>query len=1585
MEPDDLFDQLFPTAEADSDTPPQTISAQTSGQNVDPVEAATIISEDYRRYLATLMQPRIPAVAHALEDALATDEFLSKGPYLQLSPSYAPGRSPRELIDAGILHTSFGELSESLDLGRPLYRHQENSLTKIQRGRNVIVSTGTGSGKTESFLLPIVDDLLRQRDSGQLGPGVRALLLYPMNALANDQVKRLRQLLAHTPDITFGRYTGETKTKRSDALEYYKSIEGLSSNPLPNELISREEMQATPPHILLTNYAMLEYILLRPRDTALFDGEHANSWKFIVIDEAHVYSGAQGTEVAMLLRRLRDRVERSSPLQCIATSASLQGDKARITKFGSDLFGTTFEWEDSDPARQDVVFAEKTEHPVQPTWEPPEQLFDAEFAAGALLGTAEEYAEGNGQTTFAALSSEKHVISLRTDLMQQSRPMSELAAALWPQSDSSAALKRLHNLVLLGESVTDGATPVLSARYHMFVRATEGAYLSFSPDLAPTISLSRQTHNEGSPSFRMGTCIRCGAVHLGVRQEDHILVPDVSANGKSPAQWAVIVDDEQDPQLDEEDSLIYGIQDADEGASVQSPVLGMCSQCGWLTSHDSTVCGNKECGSSAILRIRVLEATRGDNKALKCLVCGGNSEGQIRELMTDRNAAPAVLTSSLFQLLPQSRDPESQEMVGGGRKLLTFSDSRQAAAFAAPYLENSYNRLLQRRAMVEALRSANGNPLGFTGLCNRTISVAKKHRLFQGSGESAMSREESLRQNVTTALYADLASTRRRLSLEGLALAKVEVNADALRELRCFPRIEKMFGLKDPQHGEDTARAFLNVLIQEMRQRGALVGLVEVDWSSELLSPRNAQFAYRRQGGGDPKRCLYSWTAARNTNNREKFVGRILDALGIKEKKAERVRQVLCEVFDSLSDSDITKGTTELAVKPSALEFTLGGSVEWYECDTCRNITAFNVLDLCPNGWCKGTLRTLDTNSNAFTSEHYRHMAMTMELAPLSAREHTAQWVPEKAARIQQEFIKGAINVLSCSTTFELGVDVGDLQSVVLRNVPPRTANYVQRAGRAGRRAGSAAFILTFANRASHDLTVFRDPEQMIDGAMEAPFINTSNPRIAERHLYSIAFAAFLRWHADRGTEWNQIGEFILGDNNSPEGLPLLEQFVAELPTSVSDAALRVFPDEIHREIGLDRNQWVKGFLERWRDATDGFRSEYNELKELQDSYYEHHQGKKGDAIRYTLHTLSREQLFSFMSKKNLLPKYGFPVDTVELATAFSPRGSELNLSRDLQLAISDYAPGSTVVAGNHLWDVVGLRTLPQRDLKNYFWKLCSHCHHVASSLTPFGAQAACSRCDTPLTETKTREFIIPQYGFIAKMNSKPVGMVRPQARWNRIEFVKDFGTQHDEMTYRVPHCEVRASSWTRSEMGIVEMGSGAGFWYCPRCGFAARGAKAPQSHNNPRTERNCSYRLELKSLGHTYQTDIASISVPTCGIEEPEFWRSGLYALIESASERLEIDRNDLNGTIAQWESLPTMVLYDTVPGGAGISKRIIENLPSIVDAALERVSGCTCGEDTSCYSCLRSYQNQRYHEELMRKNAIQLLSAMKEAVSAG
>lgn len=547
---------------------------------LNPIEAMDTIRQTYLRYLKTIYPFQDISLQKAFHTEIAQPDLLVKGPMLEAAPPFQHGRSINELIDADILHPSFRKLgSDALPIKRPLYLHQDQAITHIaNHQRNLIVATGTGSGKTEAFLLPILNHLLQEEEQGTLRqPGVRALLLYPMNALANDQLRRLRRVLANYPSITFGRYTGETEEAEKDAEErFYQQFP--SEQLLPNEIISRTRMRNAPPHILLTNYAMLEYLLLRPEDCEFFDGESGKHWRFLVLDEAHIYDGASGIEIAMLLRRLKDRVVQSEPdrLRCIATSATLgkgRSDFVAAANFASNLFGETFEWHPTDPKRQDVIEAtrislaelgsawgggtptlyyalkqtiaalsisESVDTPplhlsslletlttaTAPFFTEQTAVHEAQYYATKQWESDTHATSEHEQTQHAInaflyglLRGDQHIHDLQNQLGTQPRLLGDIAHHIFPGDPQAEQ----HLVTLVDLAVRARPEPIsfslLPARYHAFARALEGVFACLNiqghSDHQPHLFLSR---HETCPecqgwAIELAACARCGATY----------------------------------------------------------------------------------------------------------------------------------------------------------------------------------------------------------------------------------------------------------------------------------------------------------------------------------------------------------------------------------------------------------------------------------------------------------------------------------------------------------------------------------------------------------------------------------------------------------------------------------------------------------------------------------------------------------------------------------------------------------------------------------------------------------------------------------------------------------------------------------------------------------------------------------------------------------------------------------------------------------------------------------------------------------------------------------------------------------------
>lgn len=339
----------------------------------DPIKASREIKASYIDYITTTFDLADPDYAQALRSELQREGMVAKGPYLDIGGSYETGAALSRLMEEGKASPLFSALEpvpekdRELKLNRPLYSHQERALALASAGENLVVTTGTGSGKTESFLLPILEHLLREEEQGELGPGVRAIIIYPMNALANDQMKRMRALLKGHPAITFGLYNGNTEHIQTRALDAYRRT--LQADPWPNEIISREAMQAAPPHILITNYSMLEYMMLRPKDDAVFRGAKL---RYIVLDEAHIYKGATGMETSLLMRRLRARISQPDSVQYILTSATLGGPEA-----DGDILAFARSLCDVDFKPGGIIRSKEKRPPMEETRDFPPELFRA--------------------------------------------------------------------------------------------------------------------------------------------------------------------------------------------------------------------------------------------------------------------------------------------------------------------------------------------------------------------------------------------------------------------------------------------------------------------------------------------------------------------------------------------------------------------------------------------------------------------------------------------------------------------------------------------------------------------------------------------------------------------------------------------------------------------------------------------------------------------------------------------------------------------------------------------------------------------------------------------------------------------------------------------------------------------------------------------------------------------------------------------------------------------------------------------------------------------------------------------------------
>lgn len=1094
------------------------------------------------------------------------------------------------------LHPRTVEILSAAGLSYQLYEHQVKTVREASQGKTVVLSAGTGSGKTEAFLIPLLDRLFWDDERGLddlSQPGVRAMIIYPLNALVNNQIERILELLRGQVTVSFAYYTGRLKESRGDAERLYTSL-GREVPPAC-QIIDRQSLRGLgkanksrqgPPHILVTNFSMLEYMLIRPQDHSIFQHLRFNGrprLRAIVLDEAHVYGGAQAAEIHMLLRRAALRFgTRLEDIQGYATSATLgsEGGDEKLRAFAAAMFsapedrvasviGHRYLPPEGSAVREDLGALRPPEELPADGPLVPEDLQTLHFDGlgkpielvqdAALARKAAETCVGLGLADAAevdaliaasenrpavllhgVLSRHPRLVALRKWLFQgrddgeqeqhETRYLHEVVRKLFPdqgENPSEAAQRATYALLQLGAlaRLEAGQHPYIPTRMHLFMRTPAGVWVDPRPGA------------ESSPTWPWGRLTSQPRADFDEDEPWLRLYLCGTCSGPVLQAW------KRSDELDE--SPLAASARPGHGMVAVSP------------DADSSSRLPESWGGQAV---RIEQIDGGDDAgrapgSLR-LSCCPHCESKNVELenlqLPSRSALPALVDAIYPSLGEVPQAAGEPPLPGGGRRMLAFSDSRQGAARVAAEVERTHDTGVNRQLLWKIL-SQDDEPVSYQDLHE---ALFEHPLLAQRAEASAIDDEEDpsefLENLATVSIYEELSTPPTRgNTLEALGLVEV-----------CYPRLrqvdvpEDLRGVLSPDVWHD----LLATVLDDARRRGAVsrrsLGLDDKSWSLRELLPYPRDGRVLTFSGGaheieiiddeDKKRneeriALLPVAHPERARMRD-FAARLCERreLGLDE---EHLLRAVWEALEKLAADTkckwlkLVSAGDALGVQIDLRKLAFRGHTDGPRfIDPVTGRVYFrSVMGVSPELHSRHELRELtEEDRERWQRRHAVRRVCEHQLLGLWSVEHTAQLDVDKLEEQERAFKRGKRNFMSSSTTMEMGVDLGGLTLVMLANVPPGPANYWQRAGRAGRRADGSSMVLVLAQPRPHDQRVFSDPRAFLERTMVPPQVRLDTRALLLRHVNAYLLAEFYRAvvvrkdHGNPMRAFGHVGEFLL-------------------------------------------------------------------------------------------------------------------------------------------------------------------------------------------------------------------------------------------------------------------------------------------------------------------------------------------------------------------------------------------------------------------------------------------------------------------------
>ncbi len=1655
---------------------------------LNPVTFSASVVDDFLRYQLTTYpladEDLYAQMRELLSLDVSRDTPLRQGPFISLSKPFKQGDSVAKLVTEEIFHPHM----QALVPYEHLRAHQAKAIRAIHAGKHTLVATGTGSGKTEAFLYPIISRCLELRDQ-QAPPGIVAVLVYPMNALAEDQLDRLRGLLAGT-GIPFGMYVGKTPEKeaqvegerlpagrsQADYLARLAQLRaaGQATTLRPSEERASREVMRKPggqPRILLTNTKMLELLLTRGKDVHLFDGAPLD---FLVFDEAHTFRGAQGAETACLIRRLRTFCGRT-PEQtiCVATSATMtdpdEGLDAGKTFarrfFGVDAYDVELVGEIYDDIRFNRLDAWSPVPPDDPAALLSELLTvvdlddEAEVVTGlstilTTLGGVELSQSGWQHQLLRQLAANELVYHLAS-VLEGPQPLEAIPTLLEDRIGRLLTQAEILVWLALGAACARGdKVPLLRPVIHSFIRGVGGAVVTLTgPDSNARLWLAGEDAERGLDEdyfrFPILSCTTCGQHYYESHLQDFALLKGAPQGGDLVGElrvWKHLAAELDGDRILLVDRLIASQdEDEDEGDEAVADTaevnkkdhafthgrlapLWICKLCGGVQEEHSDACGAcARLGSLvAIHAVRHKEGREGQlHSCVCCQAPGRRVHGRYREPARPIRA----VTVSDVHILAQSMVHLSER-----RRLLIFADNRQDAAFQSGWMRDHARRFRLRALLSQHIPSEGASIGDVVAKVDAELEADKElsralipevwqvHHFEDASTKHREERAYFLRLQV---LREVATGVKQRLGLEPWGRLCVDY-VGLSPALPFITRWASSLGIEPTDLVEGVA-ALLDHHRRTRILHDAQTELFGIKWNNGDKQIQRGYFpafsgmpkgVLKTRRAENSKACTLQWIGTRPTQT-----WNAVKTWGVKETE---LRDFLDELWTML--------TSQKLLVPAQLTGwgrPLNGSAGVYQvnagklrlrphegrwrCQKCRRVTVRATPTRVCMAWrCGGEVAWETENPDDFDLR-----MLDGDYAMLRVAEHSAQ-VPTRSREIIENQFKGDrehLNTLVCTPTLELGVDIGALDAVLMRNVPPSPANYWQRAGRAGRRHRMAVDI-TYAQARSYDQAYFREPLKLLDGLVEPPRFNMKNTLMVRKHVHAAVLTKLNSIAREVGDEEGALlkdvlvqafprtlrtylftpgGEVLLHPLDVSKLGLMITKYRDSVLAAVTLAFQSAWPNEdaeaVDTSLLVDtvdamakelqavikrfkkRLDWALGQLAQLRlveekkgslDPEDA--AHRRRCERLVRRYKGSSRKRRGDAQG----GVSDSETMGALAREGFLPGYGLESGSI-VGTAEPPRMTQglgdFELPRAPTLALREYVPGNAIYAN-------GFRFVPRHfqltadDTLRFRVDAEHQAVHEVGSDADGGALA-----QEELRAARICDVVMPSQSHISDLEEFRFQMPVAVYGLERGRHKGGAGFSYGGVAVHFRRAvQVRlVNVGPRGEVKQQRLG----YPVCLACGYthspytSKEGLKKfAESH----LER-CDHVVEPTGFYADAEVDALSFE----DLDERSLAFSLVEALRMGASRVLDMEIEDLQLLLIgrTGEDKFDMLLYDPMPGGSGLLQHMCERWGEVVTAALSIIDECVGACDRSCIDCLQTYRNRFYHEHLDRHRAQEFLEA--------